>query len=75
MTISKEEQARVDEAVAKLLEHFDSIRIFVTRHNGQESETESYDSGGGLAKFELNRSSMWNNRTFLCHKRTIPTRP
>jgi hypothetical protein len=59
VTISKEEQARVDESVAKLLEHFDSIRIFVTRHNGQESETESYDSGGGNLYAQLGQIQEW----------------
>ena len=59
MTISKEEQVRVDELVAKLLEHFDSVRIFVTRHNGQDSETQSYDSGGGNLYAQLGQVREW----------------
>lgn len=45
--MSDPEQLIVDEAVAKLLEHFDSVKIFVTRHDGDKQATDSYDAGGG----------------------------
>jgi len=32
---------------AKLLEHFDTVQIFVTRHDGQKDDTEAIRVGGG----------------------------
>lgn len=46
-TITPELQKLVDDVNAKLLEHFDSVRIFVTLHNGGEAVTQSYETGGG----------------------------
>lgn len=47
MTINEESQKMVKEAVGKLLEHFDSVQIFVTHHNGDSDQTEAFESGGG----------------------------
>lgn len=49
----------VDEAVAKLLEHYDSVRIFVTRQVGATATTESYDSGGGNLYAQLGQIREW----------------
>lgn len=59
-SITKEDQKAVDELVSKLLEHFDSVRIFVTRHDGAERETEAYDSGGGNLYAQLGQIREWN---------------
>ena len=32
---------------AKLLEHFDTVQIFVTKHDGQKDDTEAIRVGGG----------------------------
>lgn len=37
----------VDQAAAKLAEHFDSVQIFVTRQCGGEEQTWSYEAGKG----------------------------
>jgi len=47
MTISDEDQKLVREMVGKLLEHYDSVQIFVTRQNGEKQVTESFETGGG----------------------------
>lgn len=59
MTISKDDQKNIDESVGKLLEHFDSVRIFVTRQNGERQETESYDTGGGNLYAQLGQIQEW----------------
>lgn len=59
MKLSNEEQALVDKAKEGLLEHFDSVRIFVTKHNGSEDETESYESGGGNFYAQLGQVHEW----------------
>lgn len=45
-TIPPEHQKIVNDATEKLLEHFDSVRIFVTRHDGPRDQTAAYDHGG-----------------------------
>lgn len=47
MKITPESQKKVDDAVVALLEHFDSVRIFVTAHDGADGVTQDYSSGGG----------------------------
>lgn len=45
--IPENEQKMVDDVRDKLLEHYDSVRIFVTRHDGNSEDTASYTVGGG----------------------------
>lgn len=59
MKINEEDKKVVDEAVAKLSEHFDSVRVFVTRHNGGDGETESYETGGGNFYAQLGQITEW----------------
>lgn len=40
-------QQIIDDHVAKLLEHFDSVTILVTDHRGAEDDTICYEGGGG----------------------------
>lgn len=49
----------VDLHVAQLGEHFDSVRIFVTRHRGQDQSTASYDSGSGNFFAQLGQVGEW----------------
>lgn len=37
----------VNEAAGKLIEHCDSVQIFVTLHKGDEQNTISYETGRG----------------------------
>jgi len=37
----------VDRHAYELAEHFDSVRIFVTRHHGGKEDTASYSTGRG----------------------------
>lgn len=57
--ISKDEQALVDKCRDQMLEHFDSVRVFVTKHNGGESETQSYETGGGNFYAQLGQVTEW----------------
>jgi hypothetical protein len=57
--ISEQEEQIVREAKGKLLEHFDSVRIFVTRHGGPKSQTSYFDSGGGNFLAQLGQVRMW----------------
>lgn len=57
--IPESDQKIVREAVHKLMEHYDSVRIFVTRHNGETDETASYESGGGNFFAQLGQINEW----------------
>jgi len=59
MKIGDDEQKRVDAVKESLLEHFDSVRIFVTRHNGSEDTTQSYETGGGNFYAQLGQVREW----------------
>lgn len=45
--ISKAEAQLVDAAKNQLMEHFDTVRIFVTKHDGPTDQTGCYTVGGG----------------------------
>lgn len=45
--ISIEEAKLVDAVKNQLMEHFDTVRILVTKHDGPSDETECYTVGGG----------------------------
>lgn len=53
------EQKLVDDCVAKLMENFDSVRIFVTRHDGSQDSTASYETGGGNFYAQLGQIREW----------------
>jgi hypothetical protein len=57
--IPESEQQIVDETVSKLLEHFDSVRVFTTRHDGNSEETACYNSGGGNFYAQLGQVREW----------------
>lgn len=58
-TIPKEVQALVDEAANKLMEHVDSIQIFVTKHDGSKDESASYETGRGNFYARLGQAHEW----------------
>lgn len=58
-TITPELREKVDAVVAQLSEHFDSVRIFVTLHNGGEEATQSYETGGGNFYAQLGQVREW----------------
>ncbi len=41
------DESRIQEAVNTLIEHFDSVQIFATRHDGSEDGTVSVVNGQG----------------------------
>lgn len=45
--ISDEQGKLVDAVKNQLMEHFDTVRIMVTKHDGPSDETECYTVGGG----------------------------
>ncbi len=57
--ITPELKEKVELAVAQLSEHFDSVRVFVTLHNGGDEETQSYESGGGNFYAQLGQVKEW----------------
>lgn len=57
--ISEVERKLVDDCVAKLLENFDSVRVFVTRHDGNQENTASYETGGGNFYAQLGQVQEW----------------
>lgn len=54
-----ESEKIVDNHVAQLLEHFDSVTILVTQHDGGASETASYVSGGGNYYARIAKANEW----------------
>lgn len=57
--IPEAEQKIVEDTCAKLLEQFDSCRIFVTRHDGNGSETAAFTTGGGNFYAQIGQCSEW----------------
>lgn len=57
--IPEQDQKMVDDIRTKLLEHYDSVRIFVTRHDGDSSDTASYETGGGNFYAQLGQVQEW----------------
>lgn len=45
-----------------LREHFDSVQVFVTRHNGHTEITESYQHGSGSWYERVGNVRMWTLR-------------
>lgn len=52
-------QKIVDDHVARLLEHFDSVTILITHHSGEPAETCSYDGGGGNLYARIGKAQEW----------------
>lgn len=59
MSISESDREIADRAQESLLEHFDSVQIFVTRHNGGGDTTQSYETGGGNFYARLGQVHEW----------------
>lgn len=57
--IPESEQKMVEDACAKLLENFESVRIFVTRHDGNAENTASFETGGGNFYAQLGQVAEW----------------
>lgn len=51
-----------EEVKGKLLEHVDSVRIFVTFHEGATENTKSYSLGGGNFYAQLGLVREWLTR-------------
>lgn len=45
--MSDELKKLVDDCVSKIMEHADSVRIFVTAHKGEDSTTACFNVGEG----------------------------
>lgn len=59
MKILPEQEQLVRDAIGKLSEHFDSVRIFVTVHDGPLDETNSYEDGAGNFYAQLGQIREW----------------
>lgn len=46
-------------AIAKLAEHFDSVRVFVSLHNGGDQDTQCYTNGAGNFYAQLGQVKEW----------------
>ena len=57
--ISDQESQLVDKAVDSLLEHFDTVRIFVTRTESPKEQTLTYTTGGGNIYAQLGFAIEW----------------
>lgn len=57
--ISESDRKIVNEAADRLMEHFDSVRIFVTRHRGDTEESQGYTTGGGNFYAQAGQVSEW----------------
>lgn len=49
----------VKQQVEELLEHFDSVRIFVTKHEGGKDQTRSFTWGGGNFYAQYGQITEW----------------
>lgn len=49
----------VRDATTRLLEHFDSVRIFVTIHRGERDTTFAHSAGGGNVYAQLGQVQDW----------------
>lgn len=61
--ITEEEAKLVDGAKNKLMEHFDTVRIFVTKHDGPTDKTACYTVGGGNIFAQQGLTHDWLART------------
>ena len=52
-------QKIVDDHAAQMLEHFGSVTILVTSHDGSSAETSSYDGGGGDLYARIGKAQEW----------------
>lgn len=57
--ISDTDQQRVTDAATLLQEHFDSVRIFVTRHGEDGETTTQFDAGRGNFYAQFGQVSEW----------------
>lgn len=57
--ITEGDVKNIDEIVGKLLEHYDSVRIFVSRQDGEKQVTTSVDRGGGNFYAQLGQVADW----------------
>ncbi len=58
-SIPESDRQMVEEAAAKLMENFDSVRIFVTKHDGGREATAAFDTGAGNFYAQLGQVSEW----------------
>ncbi len=59
MSDQKDMEEMVKRRCHELSEHFDTVRIFVTRHRGEDATTEGYSSGVGNFYAQRGQISEW----------------
>jgi hypothetical protein len=59
MLINKTQQDVVKASRDSLMEHFDTVRIFVTTHSGASETTQGFDTGGGNFFAQLGQIKEW----------------
>lgn len=61
--MSEDESSQIEnlaeECAAKLMEHADSVRIFITIHTGDKSETFGYSTGLGNFQAQYGQIREW----------------
>lgn len=62
----EEDRALLKRHLAQLAEHFDSIRIFVTRHDGADGETMAFSEGVGNYYAQFGQINEWVERMREC---------
>lgn len=58
-SLTDEEEKLLEAALGKLLENFDTVRIFVTRHDGGANVTHARARGGGNAYAQEGQIAEW----------------
>lgn len=61
MNKDQQEQTKklVDKFASEMAEHFDSVQVFVTLHEGGEENTSSYETGRGNFYARLGQIKEW----------------
>lgn len=57
--MSEEDIQLVKDAADRLMEHFDSVRIFVTKHDGTTDTTIPFTTGAGNFYAQLGQVNEW----------------
>lgn len=57
--MSEEDVQLVKDVADRLMEHFDSVRIFVTKHDGTSDTTIPYTTGVGNFYAQLGQVNEW----------------
>ena len=66
--ITKDDERRLEAYTRQISEHYDSVRIFVTRHNSETSCTESMTKGIGCLYSQKGVIDEWTTQIKTAEK-------